>query len=85
MADSLFLWTPDFWIYNHGKFGASDHIRQTVYAQPIEVMTGINKLFGDGHVEWKSNLEFDPDLVNNINPLGAVPRINAGYGGFIYY
>jgi hypothetical protein len=86
MADSLFYWSPtDFWIYNHGKFGASDHDGIRSYAQPITVVTGINKLFGDGHAEWKNDSEFQPRLINNTNPLAAEPRINCGFGGFLYY
>jgi hypothetical protein len=84
MADSLFYWSgSDFWIYNHGKFGASDHNLAQTFAQPIEVMTGINKLYGDGHVDWKTKSEFDPALFTN--PTVAGPRINNGYGGYTYY
>jgi hypothetical protein len=83
MTDALFLWAPDFWIYNHGKFGASDHNLGQTFQQPIKVMTGINKLFGDGHVDWKAKSEFDPLIFTT--PLAATPRINNGGGGYIFY
>lgn len=84
MADSIFYWSlSDFWIYNHGKFGASDHNQGQVVSQPIDAMAGINKLFGDGSVRWKDASEFDPQLLTI--PLAAEPRINNGYGAFMYY
>lgn len=84
MADSIFYWSPsDFWIYNHGKYGASDTNLFEAYLQPIDAMTGINKLFGDGSVEWKDASDFDPDLLTI--PLAAEPRINCGFGAYMYY
>jgi hypothetical protein len=79
MADSIYYWSPaDIWIYNHGKFGSSDP-----YWQSIDAMTGINKLFGDGSVEWKDASEFDSNILTN--PLSAEPRINCGFGAYMYY
>ena len=76
MADSLFYWSDgDFWIYNHGKFGASDHDGTRSYAQPVEVVTGINKIFGDGHAEWKGDSDFDPDLRSRTEGQLRIRRI----------
>jgi hypothetical protein len=84
MADSIFYWYPsDIWIYNHGKFGASDHHLSQILFQPIDAMTGINKLLGDGSVNWKNAFEFDNNLFTS--PLGAEPRINNGFGAYMYY
>lgn len=84
MADSVFYWSPsDFWTYNHGKYGASDHDLNQTFGQPIDAMTGINKLFGDGHTEWKNESEFDPQLLTI--PQAAQPRINNGFGAYMYY
>ena len=64
MTDACFLQVgPDGWQYNHGKYGASTH--RPEYGLRFQVgvpeITGINKLFGDGSVEWKSEVEMDPE------------------------
>ena len=78
MADSIFYWSPsDIWIYNHGNPSTS-----SMYS-PIDTMAGINKLFGDGSVNWKDASEFDSNLFTN--PLTAEQRINCGFGAYMYY
>jgi prepilin-type N-terminal cleavage/methylation domain-containing protein len=48
------------WWFNHGKHGPSVHSRLfgPVY-KGIPPITGINRLFGDGHVDWKDGRQFD--------------------------
>jgi len=92
MADTLFYWAPsDFWIYNHGKSGASNHHRDGTVTQSVRDVTGINKLFGDGAVNRKKISEFDPDVVK-VGPEaggGAItdvyPYFNQGGGGYLFY
>jgi len=68
-ADILYNWMR-LMVYNHGKFGYS--FEDDLYAEKLENMnkggrgedglpsiTGINKVYGDGHAEWKKRGEFD--------------------------
>lgn len=65
MADSCFysIFCGYTWQYNHGKDGpsfAAPGYKVPVRAVgPPEKMTGLNKLFGDGSVRWKSQGEFN--------------------------
>ena len=58
MGDSLFLWYGNHaWLYNHGFGGSSCHYpgftgRQD--ANQIPALTGLNQLYGDGRVVWRS-------------------------------
>ena len=63
MCDSVYLWISDStWQYNHGKNGPSAHWPD--WDLPMQFgepeITGINKLYGDGSVNWKDRNEFDP-------------------------
>jgi prepilin-type N-terminal cleavage/methylation domain-containing protein len=84
MSDILSMWVPwrpgaGGWIYNHGKYGWSWLNWPGGYMDNgiIPAMTGINRLFGDGHVTWKNAIEFD--RANMTHP-------HTGYkGGYIGY
>jgi len=86
MSDVLSMWllwapynTEGGWIYNHGEHGWSWLNYPGGYRDVDEVpaLTGINRLFGDGRVEWKAAAQFD--LANISHP-------HTGYeGGYIGY
>lgn len=61
MCDFIYYWggVTNAWAYNHGRHGASSYwtgndIASDTGPPPI---TGVNKLFGDGHVIW--DYDFD--------------------------
>ena len=65
------------WIYNHGKFGNA-YINWFGYVDNDEPeIVGMNMLFGDGHVKWKTAGEMD--LVGMLNVYSLYE------GGFICY
>ena len=60
MADWLYWWGAGVWAYNHGKNGASafwTSFGPSGDRGPPKI-TGINKLYADGHVVWET--DFDP-------------------------
>lgn len=65
MADQIFYWGYYDWpcLYNHGLKSYSwdgwDEYMQLCQIEGPPKITGINKLFGDGHVVWKDRAEFD--------------------------
>jgi len=55
MSDVYYRWGGR-WGYNHGKNGSSLHYSTTEYSDDGSTgmnVTGINNLYGDGHVIWK--------------------------------
>ena len=68
MGDVLANWhVGDMWAYNHGR-GAGQYL---VSSPPM--FTGLNQLYGDGRVIWKSVKRFDvPNLKSSNNAIGAV-------------
>lgn len=67
MADTIYRWHNNNggWWFNHGENGPSVHRQEfgrTVHFGPPPI-TGTNQLFGDGHVDWKSGHEFDPEAM----------------------
>ena len=84
-------------LYNHGLKGYSwdggpDDYTQLCDEEGPPKISGIHKLFGDGHVVWKDRKEFDienmhlneaPDgvLRNNPNPyvIGDYPTVGNFY------
>jgi prepilin-type N-terminal cleavage/methylation domain-containing protein len=68
MADAIYIWEgnyqPDAWYINH-----------TRTAGRLDAMTGINRLFGDGRVEWKSRGQFD--LTKMWDRDASVPRVKS--------
>jgi len=66
LADQIYYWGPGegICLYNHGLKGYSWDGRITDYVQLCDIegppkITGVNRLFGDGHVVWKDRREFD--------------------------
>jgi prepilin-type N-terminal cleavage/methylation domain-containing protein len=69
MSDLLSHYHVDgSWSYNHGKYPGvnTDHGTYPSFS-------GLNQLYGDGHVVWKNYNQFDvPDFINNYNAIGVV-------------
>jgi len=58
--------TGQFWQYNHGVNGPSAHNPAAptgVPNSPIPDISGINRLFGDGSVNWKTRDQFDMPML----------------------
>lgn len=68
MSDQLGHWhVNDTWGYNHGK-GAGQFVTRTP-----PTFSGLNQLYGDGRVVWKSVKKFDvPNLVPSNPNVGVV-------------
>jgi prepilin-type N-terminal cleavage/methylation domain-containing protein/prepilin-type processing-associated H-X9-DG protein len=67
MSDVLFQWhVTQKWTYNHGRrSGNTDDSPPGI--------SGLNQLYGDGHVRWKPAREFDlNNLRNNNEAIGLV-------------
>lgn len=90
MADIFYYWAGNGgrWGYNHGVNGPSLHYSTTEYsddgANGMQA-TGINELFGDGHVNWKKagdGKEFlDWDLIRSQQ----MPCVRGDYSDATYY
>lgn len=68
MTDTLYRQNLGAWIYNHGIHGPSFHsyfagIGPNDFGPPS--FTGINVLYGDNHVYWKSAKLFDRTAMND--------------------
>ena len=77
MADQCYRWwVTRGWQYNHGLYGPSFH--WGLYGGRIETgppsLTGLNHLFGDGHVIWKPRGEFDPVAMDALDPATGFVR-----------
>ena len=79
MADQIYYWGPYLGIvlYNHGISGYSWDGRPNDYTQLCDDegppnITGISKLYGDGHVVWKDRSEFD---IENMHLNEATDRL----------
>ncbi|EEF60999.1 DUF1559 domain-containing protein [Pedosphaera parvula] len=76
MTDSLFYWwVTQAWFYNHGSRGSSYHQLSAPgqHDPGPPAFTGLNELFGDGSVVWKSVHKFDlPNLNSSSTSVGAV-------------
>ena len=87
VADACFrLSGTNGYLYNHGQRGASVHRNPELFnwghmdvGPPA--LTGLNRCFGDGHVEWKSRAEYDVDLMNDWNDR-TEPRVLSGNQSF---
>jgi len=68
MSDLLSHWhADDSWSYNHGKRSGINTDRAPA------AFTGLNQLFGDGRVVWKSVKKFDvPNLIPSNPNIGVV-------------
>ena len=87
VADACFrLGGTSGYLYNHGKHGASVHRDPELFNwghmdTGPPAITGLNRCFGDGHVEWKSRSEYDVDLMNDWNDR-TEPRVLSGNQSF---
>jgi len=71
MSDVCFRWgATSQWLFNHGKAGASFHIGGQFGPPQIN---GMNELFGDGHVRWKPEGEFNKAAMEAITPVAGTP------------
>ncbi len=83
MADQIYYYGPYLGIvlYNHGlKRYSWDTGRPDDYAQLCDVegppnISGIHKLFGDGHVVWKDRKDFDIENMH-LNEVSGLPKDN---------
>jgi prepilin-type processing-associated H-X9-DG protein len=71
MSDVCFRWgATQQWLFNHGKSGASYHIGGQFGPPQI---TGLNQLFGDGHVRWKPEGEFNKTAMEAVTAVAGTP------------
>jgi prepilin-type N-terminal cleavage/methylation domain-containing protein len=78
---------PNQWAYNHGIIGSGDNAiyipdlgfenSGANYPGSIKNVSGINELYGDGHVLWRSRSDIRTDLLSS-NPYG---QPYTGYAG----
>lgn len=72
MADTIFRYQNTAWEYNHGASGPSavgpKYKLWYSYVGGPPPLTGINRLYGDGRVEWKKEQDFKPDLMERFDP-----------------
>ena len=87
MADTCFRLggAGNGYLYNHGKYGASLHYSTPLLKGPVDQgppeITGINRCYGDGHVEWNSASEYDIELMNDWADI-TQPRVTTGNNSF---
>ena len=86
IADTCFrLQGTGGYLYNHGKNGSSVHRNPERLGGQMDVgppeITGINRCFGDGHVEWKKDSEYDTVLMNDWGDI-TEPRVRSGNVSF---
>lgn len=76
MSDTCFWLGTAAYFYNHGKNGASvghnDPLLKGFIDYGPPLMTGLNRCYGDGHVEW--NNDYDPELMNDPSDT-TQPRV----------
>jgi prepilin-type N-terminal cleavage/methylation domain-containing protein len=73
------------YLYNHGKNGPSinrnhETIGGFVDTGPPEI-TGLNRCYGDGHVEWKKRSDYDVEAMNDWSDRNE-PRVMSGNVSF---
>jgi prepilin-type N-terminal cleavage/methylation domain-containing protein len=76
MADRLYYWPPGLiWVYSHGPRGAPKD--DSDKAGPYRV-DGLNQLYGDGHVVWKSGNQMNKSAIAAFDRnIGFVDAFNA--------
>ena len=74
MSDFLFhWWYTDAWSFSHGERGPREADREPFEKGAPATLAGLNQLFGDGHVTWKSGKRMDRQNISHTNPnLGMV-------------
>ncbi len=70
VSDVLWRWNINsMFRYNHGRHGWAEPVNDVGYNDDgVPEITGLNKGYGDGHVEWQPAREFD--LEGMANPSG---------------
>ncbi len=70
MSDELFHWhVTDGWTYSHGEKGSrGDGVSVPVEAGRPNNLAGLNQLFGDGRVAWKSGKSLNKAALTPSNP-----------------
>ena len=97
-ADTFYNWNSGAaLIYNHGIYGYSDEDRDRLTESLIDggrggdglpSVSGLNKAFGDGHVEWKDRKDFNESglgvMVGTSTPY-AEPHVKGWMGDANFY
>jgi prepilin-type N-terminal cleavage/methylation domain-containing protein len=66
MSDQLFhWWVDDIWVYSHGERGAPNGGSEKRVPNGL---AGLNQLYGDGRVVWKSGKALNKSLLSPTNP-----------------
>ena len=86
LADTCFrLGGTGGYLYNHGQNGASVHRNPERLGGSMDTgppqITGLNRCYGDGHVEWNDESEYDIELMNDWGDV-TVPRVKSGNVSF---
>jgi prepilin-type N-terminal cleavage/methylation domain-containing protein len=85
-ADTCFrLGGTNGYLYNHGRNGPSVHrnpesLGGIIDTGPPEI-TGFNRCYGDGHVQWNKRSEYDVERMNDWNDE-TFPRVKSGNVSF---
>ena len=85
-ADTVFrLGGTNGYLYNHGRNGSSVHRNPETLGGFIDTgppeITGLNRCYGDGHVEWKKGSEYDVEAMNDWSNKSE-PRVMSGNVSF---
>ncbi len=85
-ADTCFrLGGTNGYLYNHGRNGPSVHRNPETLGGNIDTgppeITGMNRCFGDGHVEWKRRSEYNVIWMNDWSNR-TEPRVMSGNVSF---
>ena len=86
MADTCFRLAGGGYLYNHGTEGSSVHRKPELFGGQMDMgppkITGLNRCYGDGRVEWRSVGEYyDPVLMNDHGDR-TQPRVISGNESF---
>jgi prepilin-type N-terminal cleavage/methylation domain-containing protein len=98
-ADAFYNWNSGVaLIYNHGIYGYSDEDRDDFVeslsdggrgGDGLPSVSGLNKAFGDGHVEWKDRKDFNQSglgvMVGTASAPYAEPHVKGWLGDANFY
>jgi len=75
MSDQLFhWWVTQAWTYSHGEKGPRDSGGPQFDKDIPHYLAGLNQLYGDGHVVWKSGKAMNKARLSPTNPEAAMVR-----------
>jgi len=91
MSDACFRWSnstpPGAWYYNHRIGGRANVIHYgtgaVVTGKPQ--ISGMNQLFGDGHVSWRPQQEFNPAAMDALTPGPGCRMVRGGSNDATFY